>query len=86
MYGGSSRDGICSDQGVLVTRKSRIRLSGVIEQLARGPAITTGDGDTWVIELSDGIMLPPSGTVVLEGVQSGLDRLKVDWVGVNQSS
>jgi hypothetical protein len=64
-----------------VTRRSRIRLSGVIVQLARGAAITTHGGETWVIEPSDGLELPVSGKVVLEGVPSGLDRLMVDWVG-----
>jgi hypothetical protein len=64
----------------MVTRKSRIRLSGVIEQLARGPAITADNGETWIIELSDGLELPVPSNVVLEGVQTGLDRLKVDWI------
>jgi hypothetical protein len=64
-----------------VARKSRIRLSGVIVLLARGPAITTDGGETWIIEPSDGLELPVSGNVVLEGVPSGLDRLTVDWVG-----
>jgi Protein of unknown function (DUF5818) len=69
----------------MVTRKSRIRLTGAIEQLARGPAIKTDDGETWIIELSDGLELPANGMVVLEGVQAGLDRLLVDWIGVHQS-
>jgi Protein of unknown function (DUF5818) len=64
-------------------RKSRIRLFGVIEPLARGPAITTENGETWVIELSDGLELPMSKNVIIEGVQAGLDRLKVDWIGAN---
>lgn len=66
-----------------MTRKSRLRLFGVIEQLARGPAITTENGETWVIELSDGLELPMSKNVIIEGVQAGLDRLKVDWIGAN---
>lgn len=64
-----------------MARKTRIRLSGVLQQLARGPAITTDGGETWIIELADGLELPDSGTVLLEGVQAGLDRLKVDWIG-----
>lgn len=66
-----------------MTRKSRIRLFGVIEQLARGPSITTENGERWVIELSDGLELPMSKNVIIEGVQAGLDRLKVDWIGAN---
>jgi hypothetical protein len=69
-----------------VTGKSRIGLFGVIEQLARGPAITTESGETWVIELSDGLELPMSENVVIEGVRAGLDRLKVDWIGEHPSN
>ena len=79
-------DGICNDQGVMVTRKSRIRLFGVIEQLARGPAITTESGETWVIELLDGLKLPMSENVIIEGVQAGLDRIRVDWIGEHLSN
>jgi hypothetical protein len=66
---------------VFVARKTRIRLSGVLQQLTRGPAIMTDGGETWIIELADGLELPESGTVLLEGIQAGLDRLKVDWIG-----
>ena len=86
MYGASLLDGICNDQGVMVTRKSRIRLFGVIEQLARGPAITTESGETWVIELLDGLKLPMSENVIIEGVQAGLDRIRVDWIGEHLSN
>lgn len=70
----------------MVARKSRIRLSGAIEQLARGPAVVTDDGETWIIELAEGLELPSSGNVVLEGVQAGLDRLTVDWIGEHPNS
>lgn len=69
-----------------MTRKSRIRLSGYLQQLARGPALITDDGETWIIDLSEGLELPSSGNVVLEGVQAGLDRLQVDWIGPSSSS
>jgi Protein of unknown function (DUF5818) len=70
----------------VVTRKSRIRLFGSLQQLARGPALITDDGETWIIDLSEGLELPSSGKVVLEGVQAGLDRLKVDWIAPSLSS
>lgn len=85
MFGASLLDGNYNDQGAMVTRKSRIRLIGAIQQLARGPAIKTEGGETWIIELSDGLELPANGMVVLEGVQAGLDRLLVDWIGVHNS-
>jgi|JI7StandDraft_1071085.scaffolds.fasta_scaffold65172_2 hypothetical protein len=86
MCGASLLDGICNDWGAVVTRKSRIRLSGYLQQLARGPALITDDGETWIIDLSEGLELPSSGNVVLEGVQAGLDRLQVDWIGPSSSS
>lgn len=64
-----------------MARKSRIRLSGVLQQLVRGPAVVTDNGETWIIELAEGLELPSCGNVVLEGVQAGLDRLTVDWIG-----
>ena len=64
-----------------MARKTRIRLSGSLEQLSRGPAIITDEGDTWIIDLADGLELPDTGKAVLEGVQARLDRLKVDWIG-----
>jgi hypothetical protein len=66
-----------------MTRKSRIRLTGALQQLARGPAVVTGEGETWIIELAEGLDLPSSGNVVVDGVQAGLDRLRVDWIGAN---
>lgn len=68
-----------------MARKTRIRVSGVLQQLARGPAVITDNGETWIIELTEGLELPSSGNVILEGVQAGLDRLKVDWIGANSS-
>lgn len=64
-----------------MARKTRIRVSGVLQHLSRGPAIVTDEGDTWIIDMADQLELPSVGHVVLEGVQAGLDRLKVDWVG-----
>lgn len=64
-------------------RKTRIRVSGLVQHLSRGPAIVTDEGDTWIIEMGDKLELPSVGHVVLEGVQAGLDRLKVDWIGEN---
>lgn len=64
-----------------MARKTRIRLSGVLQYLCRAPAIVTDEGDTWIIETADNLELPPVGTVVLEGLRAGLDRLKVDWIG-----
>jgi hypothetical protein len=62
----------------------RIRVSGRLGQAARGPILTTGDGLVWVLE-TDAIEDGSSGEqVTVEGVVIGLDKLKVDWVGVAQ--
>ena len=64
-----------------MTRKSRIRILRSLKQLACGSALITDDGETWIIDLSEGLEFPASGNVTIEGVQAGLDRLKVDWIG-----
>ena len=69
-----------------MARKTRIRLSWTLQQLSRGSAIITDEGDTWIVELADGLALPDTGKAVLEGVQTGLDRLKVDWIGKHPSA
>ena len=85
MCGASLLDGIYNDEGAMVTRRSRIRLSGSLQHLVRGPALVTYEGETWIIDLAEGLELPAYGNVILEGVQAGLDRLKVDWIGANSS-
>lgn len=64
-----------------MARKVRVRLSGVLQHLSRGPTIFTDDGGAWIIELADGVELPEAGNVMPEGVQTGLGRLQVDWIG-----
>ncbi len=59
----------------------RERITGRLELTPRGLAIVTDAGDRWVLEdCAPGNNL--IGTdVTAEGVVSGLDRLKADWVG-----
>jgi hypothetical protein len=62
----------------------RVRVSGRLGQAARGPILTTADGSVWVLQ-SDAIEDGSAGEqVTVEGVVIGLDKLKVDWVGVAQ--
>jgi hypothetical protein len=63
---------------------ARVRVSGRLGQAVRGPILTTADGSVWVLE-ADAIKDRSAGELVtVEGVVIGLDKLKVDWVGVAQ--
>ena len=61
--------------------KDRLRLTGSISRSARGLALETNAGEFWVLETSLDVQEIPVGRVIAEGVRSGLDRLRVDWIG-----
>jgi hypothetical protein len=44
-------------------------------------ALETDAGEFWVLETSGDLPELPLGRVIAEGVRSGLDRLKVEWIG-----
>lgn len=59
----------------------RIRVSGVLNDGGRGLNILTDAGDIWVIDREH---LDPDligQRVTVEGVQTGYDRLNVEWIG-----
>ena len=72
--------------GGIVSKGTRLRLSGKRRNSRRGPLLVTDDGDVWVLECADEITLPAKGEVIVEGVVSGLDRLSVDWIGMPPQS
>lgn len=47
----------------------------------RGLILTTDDSELWVIDTDDDVARLLGQRVVVEGVPTGLDRLRVDWVG-----
>ena len=61
--------------------RERLRLTGSISRSARGLALETDAGEFWVLETSVDVQELPVGRVIAEGVRSGLDRLKVEWIG-----
>ena len=61
--------------------RERLRLTGSISRSTRGLALETDAGEFWVLETSVDVQELPVGRVIAEGVRSGLDRLKVDWIG-----
>ncbi len=59
----------------------RIRVTGTIEHSPRGPLLRCADDDVWKLELED-IDLPTGASeIIVEGHQSGLDEITVDWIG-----
>jgi hypothetical protein len=39
----------------------------------------TADGDVWVLEGTDEVELPSKGDVIVEGVKTGFDRIRIEW-------
>lgn len=70
-------------QGSSVTRRKRI--SGVLGHGGRGLNILTDAGDLWVIDRDDVDPDLLGRRVTAEGTLTGLDRLKVDWIGETHS-
>lgn len=64
-----------------MSKGTRIRLIGKRRNSKRGPLLVTADGDVWVLEGIEGSALPASSELVVEGIQTGLDRIKIEWNG-----
>ena len=59
----------------------RKRVSGVLNDGSRGLNIVTDAGDLWVIDLEEVDPDLIGSRVTGEGVQTGYDRLQVEWIG-----
>ena len=64
-----------------MSKGPRIRLTGKRRNSERGPLLVTANGDVWVLEGTDTSELPANTAVIVEGVQTGLDRIQADWIG-----
>lgn len=64
-----------------MTKSLRVRLAGTRHDGPRGPMIETDDGKMWVLDLGTSCSLPTSNSIVVEGLQTGFDRLNVEWAG-----
>lgn len=63
-----------------LTRK-RVRISGRLTRARRGLLLTADDGNVWLVEaddLDEGLL---DQVVTIDGISSGTDRLKADWIG-----
>ncbi|MFO1254350.1 MAG: DUF5818 domain-containing protein [Sphingomonadaceae bacterium] len=59
----------------------RKRVSGVLNHGGRGLNILTDAGDLWVIDRDEVDLDLLGRRVTAEGIQSGYDRLQVEWIG-----
>lgn len=59
----------------------RRRVSGVLNEGSRGLNIVTDAGDLWVIDREEVDSDLIGCRVTAEGVQTGYDRLQVEWIG-----
>jgi len=59
----------------------RKRVSGVLNHGGRGLNILTDAGDLWVIDRDEVDSDLLGRRVTAEGIQSGYDRLQVEWIG-----
>jgi hypothetical protein len=60
---------------------NRKRVSGTLGRGRRGLVLTADDGEFWVIDTVDDVAHLAGHRVMVEGMVSGLDRLKADWIG-----
>lgn len=59
----------------------RKRVSGILNEGGRGLSILTESGDLWVIDRDEVDPDLIGCCVTAEGVQTGYDRLQVEWIG-----
>ena len=84
-----SRDGRCleieDERGncKVTAMGMRHRLSGRLSSSARGPILETEDGHIWALDLQAGDEEFIGKSVLIEGVQAGLDRIRVEWIGLS---
>ncbi|MBO9623893.1 MAG: hypothetical protein J7500_14385 [Sphingomonas sp.] len=70
------------DKGHAAAIGERIRVTGELACLARGPVIVDSAGvPVWFLRVPSDCALPSGGRIVVEGVRSGLDRIDVEWAG-----
>lgn len=69
-----------------MSKGTRIRLTGKRQNSKRGPLLVTADGDVWVIDGTLGDVPLSNSEFVVEGVQTGLDRIEADWIGPAQTN
>ena len=60
---------------------SRKRVVGILSHGQRGLFLTTNEDEVWILERDESGDDLVGSKVVVEGVVTGFDRLRVDWIG-----
>jgi hypothetical protein len=60
---------------------SRKRVVGILSRGQRGLILTTNENDVWILERDESGDEHVGNKVIVEGVVSGFDRLRIDWIG-----
>jgi len=69
------------DLTMCMSKGTRIRLTGKRRNSKHGPLLVTADGDVWVLEDTEGSKLHVGSDLVVEGIQTGFDRIQIEWSG-----
>lgn len=62
-------------------RGPRKRVVGILSHGQRGLILTTNEDEIWILERDESGDDLVGSKVIVEGVVSGFDRLRVDWIG-----
>jgi len=62
----------------------RKRITGVLELGPRRPQIVTVAGDRWSLDCDDIAPDLVGHEVTVEGILTGMDRIRADWIGAAQ--
>jgi Protein of unknown function (DUF5818) len=66
------------------SHSNRLRLTGQLIEGERRYILQCADEKVWRLNLLD-VKIPKNGTlVIIEGVQSGVDGIDVDWIGATK--
>ena len=60
---------------------SRKRVVGILSHGQRGLLLTTNEDEVWILERDECGDDLVGSKVIVEGVVTGFDRLRVDWIG-----
>ena len=60
---------------------SRKRVVGILSHGQRGLILTTNEDEVWILERDESGDNLVGSKVIVEGVVTGFDRLRVDWIG-----
>lgn len=69
-----------------MSKRARIRLAGNLRKSRRGLLIETSEKKIWVLDFGADVEVPQTKSVIIEGTQTGFDRISVDWAASSSDS